>query len=616
MTDMDVSPDPHSFSRPDQCRQIALDLVWDIDFTKSIINGTAYIDLEKTASSISTVIFDTHQLTIRRVFCKESGKNLEYELHKPTEFFGSKLEVNLPNEGKLKFTIGIEYETSPEASALSWMSPQQTAGKKLPYLYSQCEPIHCRSLVPCQDSPGVKFPYTAKVTVLKEFVVLMSALQQSSNICRSNSLKMEYFFKQPVPIPSYLIAVVVGDLASRDIGPRSKVWSEREFLDKSAFEFSETEEMLKVAENLMGPYIWGQYDLVVLPPSFPYGGMENPCLTFVTPTLLAGDKSLASVIAHEISHSWTGNLVTNSSFEHFWLNEGHTTFVERKICARLGSGEPLRNLLGMIGRKSLEDYVGDANTVPNFTRLVPDLKGVHPDFAFSTVPYEKGYALLYYLEELVGGPEVFEPFLKAYIEHFKYRSINTTQWKDFLLTYFTEKGKSSALRRVNWNDWFFETGMPAVNTPYQSSLADACQQLSEKWCSMGDGNFGQFSASDLAEFSTPQKLEFLNQLMEQDPFSLTKISNMESAYKFFSQGNSEIKFRWIRLCLRAKWNKCIPYAIDFINQQGRMKFIKPIYTMLYDWEETRQMAIDNFENHKEEMHNLSVRIISKVLKLK
>ncbi|XP_036368514.1 leukotriene A-4 hydrolase-like [Octopus sinensis] len=514
-----------------------------------------------------------------------------------------------------RLTVGIEYETSPDSSALFWLSPLQTAGKQHPYLYSQCEPIHARSFVPCQDSPGVKFPYTAKVTVLKEFVVLMSALQQSSNVCRSNSSKMEFFFKQPVPIPSYLIAIVVGDLASRNIGPRSKVWSETEFLDKAAFEFSETEEMLKVAENLMGPYVWSQYDLVVLPPSFPYGGMENPCLTFVTPTLLAGDKSLANVIAHEISHSWTGNLVTNSTFEHFWLNEGHTTFVERKICAKLGCGEPLRNLLGMIGKKSWADYVNNPNTKPNFTRLVPELKGVSPDDSFSSVPYEKGYALLYYLEDLVGGPEVFEPFLKAYIEHFKYHSINSHQWKEFLLSYFTEKGKGSALRRVNWNDWFFETGMPAVPISYQSCLADACQQLSEIWCSTGDSNFGQFSSSDLDQFSTPQTLEFLNQLMEQDPFSLTKIAHMESAYHLFSQGNSEILFRWLRLCLRAKWNKCIPHAVSFINKQGRLKFLLPIYELLYQWEDTRQLAIDNFQEHKEEMHNLAVTKISKMLKL-
>eukprot|EP00106_Octopus_bimaculoides_P020632 XP_014788074.1 PREDICTED: leukotriene A-4 hydrolase-like [Octopus bimaculoides] len=566
MSDLDSPTDPHSFSRPDQCRLIFLDLVWDIDFSKKVINGTAYIDLEKNSASITTAIFDINKLSIRRVFCKESGNNLEYEVGNPDEIFGSKLEVKLPNGSKLKLTIGIEYETSPESSALFWLSPLQTAGKQHPYLYSQCEPIHARSLVPCQDSPGVKFPYTAKVTVFKEFVVLMSALQQSSNVCRSNSSKMEFFFKQPVPIPSYLIAVVVGDLASRNIGPRSKVWSEREFLDKAAFEFSETEEMLKVAESLMGPYVWGQYDLVVLPPSFPYGGMENPCLTFVTPTLLAGDKSLANVIAHEISHSWTGNLVTNSTFEHFWLNEGHTTFVERKICAKLGCGETLRNLLGMIGKKSWSDYV-------------------------------------------------FEPFLKAYIEHFKYHSINSHQWKEFLLSYFTEKGKGSALRRVNWNDWFFETGMPAVPISYQSCLANACQQLSERWCSTGDSNFGQFSSADLDQFSTPQKLEFLNQLMEQDPFSLTKIAHMESAYHLFSQGNSEILFRWLRLCLRAKWSKCIPHAVSFINKQGRLKFLLPIYELLYQWEDTKELAIANFQEHKEEMHNLAVTKISKILKL-
>lgn len=609
-----LSPDdPASYSRPSECRICKLDLVWEIDFNKKIINGTVYLDAEKSSASVNRLILDTSMLDIRRVFCKESGTNLQFEVGEHHPIFGSKLEVKLPSDEKLKLTIGIDYSTSPESKALQWLTPEQTAGKRQPYLFSQCQAIHARSVVPCQDTPAVKFPYNAKVTVQKEVIALMSAIQTESSLCRSDTSKKVFSFQQKIPIPSYLIAIVVGDLESRDIGPRSKVWSEKEMVDLAAFEFSETERMLQTAESLLGPYVWQQYDLLVLPPSFPYGGMENPCLTFVTPTLLAGDRSLANVIAHEISHSWTGNLVTNSNHEHFWLNEGHTTFMERKICARLGSGEPLRHLLAMNGWRTLNDYVTLQGSDHLYTKLVPTLIGVDPDDAFSSVPYEKGFALLFYLEGLLGGPKVFEPFLRAYINEFRFRSINSNQWKSFLYSFFHDQ--VGTLNSVDWDAWFYSPGMPPINPQFDSTLTREVHQLSENWCATGEVDLGQFSPNDLANFSTPQKIEFLNELMLQEPFSTNKISNMERIYNMFSVKNSEIRFRWLRLCLRAEWVDAIPHAFEFINSQGRMKFVRPIYRDLYAWDRTRDQAVQNYQEHQHEMHSVTAGLLARDLEL-
>ncbi|MEE6519831.1 hypothetical protein FKM82_017582, partial [Ascaphus truei] len=263
-------------------------------------------------------VLDTKDLTIKSVVV--NGQKATFVLGQSHSFKGTPLEITLPfplTRGQ-EIIVGICYETSPKSSALQWLTPEQTAGKKHPYLFSQCQATHCRTIVPCQDAPSVKFTYYCQVSIPKELVALMSAINDGDIPDPEDCKRKIYRFRQNVPIPSYLIALVVGAVEGRKLGPRTVVWTEKELMDASAYEFAETEKMLKHAEDLVGPYVWERYDLLILPPSFPYGGMENPCLTFVTPTVLAGDRSLASVIAHEISHSWTGNLVTNKTWEHFW----------------------------------------------------------------------------------------------------------------------------------------------------------------------------------------------------------------------------------------------------------------------------------------------------------
>ncbi|XP_062610760.1 leukotriene A-4 hydrolase-like isoform X1 [Saccostrea cucullata] len=609
-----LSPeDPCSFSRPDECKVTNLDLILEVDFDSRKLCGYVDLSVQRMKDGVQNLILDTRDVSIQKITDADNCQELKYTLGENTGSFGSKLEVQLPVSSSTSNKVRVHYETSPQCTALQWLRPEQTAGKRQPYLFSQCQAIHARSMVPCQDTPAIKVPYTAKVTAPRDITILMSAVRLEPEPHPSDSCKLIHQFEQKVPIPTYLIAIVGGDLESRTIGPRSKVWTEKEMVEEAAKEFSETEKMIQTAEALLGPYIWGQYDLLVLPPSFPYGGMENPCLTFVTPTLLAGDKSLADVVAHEISHSWTGNLVTNRNWEHFWLNEGHTVFVERKITGRLHNSEALRQFMAIGGSKSLKETIEVVLKNGPYTRLIPDLKGVDPDDAFSIVPYEKGFTLLFYLETLLGGPAVFEKFLKAYVEKFKQQSIDSNQWKDFLYSYFTDKRE--VLDSVEWDKWFYDQGMPLVIPKYDDSLEVPCKQLSQRWSSASENELDQFNPGDLTSLTSVQVREFLALLVEEPPLSLTKVLKMEELYNLNAVRNSEVRFRWLRLCIKAQWRDAIPRVLDFVNEQGRMKFVRPLYRDLYGWEEARPIAIQNFQTHKGEMHNTTATMLAKDLKL-
>jgi leukotriene-A4 hydrolase len=466
-------------------------------------------------------------------------------------------------------------------------------------------------MVPCQDTPSVKAPYTAEVTASSDLTVLMSAVRQGEPTDAGNGKKLHKFF-QKIPIQSYLIAIAAGNIESRKIGPRSHVWSEKELVDKAAFDFSETETMLQKAEELCGPYVWGVYDILVLPPSFPYGGMENPCLTFATPTLLAGDRSLASVVAHEIAHSWSGNLVTNKNFEHFWLNEGFTVFTERKIIGRM-SGESARHFGGIGGIKNLKDGIAVLGETNPLTALVVDLEDVDPDDAFSVVPYEKGSAFLWYLEDLVGGPAVFEPFLKKYYDHYKYQSIDSYEFKKFFLDNFASEPK---VFEIDWDTWYKAPGMPKIMPNYDDSLAKACSELRKRWVDWSEDADCPFDKSDLKNFSVGQIIEFLAQLLEEEPLSVAKLSKMQELYDLSSSTNSEIKFRWIRLGLKGHWDDAVPRAVQMVTEQGRMKFLRPLYRDLFAWDKTKELAVSTFQKNRSSMMHVAAYCVENDLKLK
>jgi leukotriene-A4 hydrolase len=328
-----------------RCSSLHLDMTPNFD--TSVIQATARLRMRWTdkamgrgADTRATIALDTRELVVSGVKSGPVGSLSDSTFHVAEQVgdLGSPLVLSVAAETE-EFEVEVLYETSPTASGLQWLPKEQTDGKRHPYLFTQFQAIHARSAIPCQDSPSVKFTYTADVTAPAGLVARMSALETGSATAQNGTT---YSFEQKVPMTSYLVAFVVGDIVSAPIGPRSSVWTEKENLEKCVYEFAETEQFITAAEDILTPYVWGRYDLLVLPSSFPYGGMENPCLTFVTPTLLAGDRSQADVVAHEIAHSWCGNLVTNVNWESFWLNEGFTVFVERKIAARVASSDPER----------------------------------------------------------------------------------------------------------------------------------------------------------------------------------------------------------------------------------------------------------------------------------
>lgn len=416
-------------------------------------------------------------------------------------------------------------------------------------------------------------------------------------------------FVQEVPVPSYLIAIAVGVLESRELGPRSHVWAEKDIIEQCTYEFADTEKQLKTAEEICGPYVWGKYDLLVLPPSFPYGGMENPCLTFVTPTLLAGDRSLANVVAHEIAHSWTGNLITNKNFEHFWLNEGFTVFVERKIKGRLESNQS-QDFDAYTSISDLNETIKTLGKDNPLTQLVVDLKGVHPDDAFSTVPYEKGQTFLRYLESVVGGPDVFEPFLREYFDTFKFKSIETKDFQEFFVQYFKN---NSDIESIDWQTWLYSPGMPPIIPDYDKTFATICDSLVDKFLSWDCTGDDPITEDDRKDLTTNQIIYFLQRIFDGEAQSVDKLRALNDVFNFNAVKNSEIKFRWLRICLKARWEDKVPVVLTWINVIGRMKFVRPLYRDLYEWEEMRPKAIENFSVNKQNMMHVSSYTVAKDL---
>ncbi|CAG8485221.1 8100_t:CDS:10 [Diversispora eburnea] len=593
--------DPNTLSNITEVQTTHIDLNFNVNFKQKNIDANVVLKLVSLVDNVNKVILDTNHLNIKHVLF--SGVNLKYTKAPQDEKFGSALIIDLNKQLPIntEFSLEIAYTTSEEGKAVQWLEPSQTAGKKHPYLFTQCQAIHARSLLPCQDTPAFKFGYCAKVEVPQPLRALMSAIEagEEENIEKGTQI---YKFKQKVKIPSYLIALAVGNLVGKRIGPRSTIWTEPEYLDIAAWEFEDTEKFISIGENLLTPYEWKKYDLLVLPPSFPYGGMENPCLSFVTPTLLSGDKSLVDVVAHEISHSWMGNLVTTLNWEHFWLNEGWTVFIERKIYGRL-YGEKASEFEAIIGLKSLKEDIDHFKDNPNFTSLVQKLQGIDPDDCFSTVPY------------VIGGPEYFEPYMKAYVQEFAGKSITTDYWKRYLYSYVEKHygiEKKALLDTIKWEDWLHSPGMPPVENKFDETFAKACKDLAQRWDdAQKTEKFDEFSSKDIANFTTKQKMVFLDHLYEYPAFIHSAIEALSKIYAFDAVQNSEIKFRWQKLCLRLEYEPIFPYVVKFLTAQGRMKYIRPLYR-----QNGSELAKKTFIENRSLYHPIAAAMIEKDLGLK
>ncbi|CAN0033779.1 unnamed protein product [Ectocarpus sp. 6 AP-2014] len=621
--------DKASQSNPEEAAATHASLVMDVDFDGQVIQGSVEYTVEIMADGATAFILDTSMITVGTVLV--DGERARWVQHRRHSIYGSALDIRLPGaesgappyaKGQL-LQVKISFCTSPRSTAIQWLPPEQTHGGKRPYLFTQGQAIHSRSLLPCQDCPSVKITYEAKVTVPAWATCLMSALE-SARPQAAGPGKRTFSWKQSVPMPSYLIAVAVGELESREISPRCCIWSEPGVVDKAAFDFSQTEEFLTAAEGLAGPYEWGRYDVLCLPPSFPYGGMENPCLTFVTPTLLSGDKSLAFVIAHEISHSWTGNLVTNRTWEHFWLNEGWTMWLERNIMTQVTGDADYYDFDAMQGYHSLADSVSlfEGTGALALTKLVPDLDGVDPDDAFSSVPYEKGFALLNELQRRVGVKE-FHAFAKEYIKEFRRSTVDSDEFKAFFLGKFQDK--TSQLDGFDWDAWFYDAGMPAVTPTFNKTLSEESEGLADLWAKAAQAGESELANPEAAKFeawTSPQKVTFLQRLVELSseregaptvsfPLSLIQQA-MDQAYGLTKTGNSEVRFCWHKLCLRAKALFIVPHVLDFVTSMGRMKFTRPLYRELFALDgDTRVTAVNTFKERASFYHPICRSMVAK-----
>ncbi|XP_068145346.1 leukotriene A-4 hydrolase isoform X1 [Drosophila tropicalis] len=606
--------DPSSYSQPELITTEHSSFNWKVDFEGTKLQGSVQHRFNVLANNLEKILLDVRDINVKSATLLAGGSEvpINYFISDAVEDMGQKLTLELPaGTAKGSLNVRIDYETSSSASALQWLNPAQTLGKEHPYMFSQCQAIHARSVLPCQDTPSVKFTYEAEVEHPKELTALMSALIEKKTEGKTN-------FKQEVPIPAYLVAIAIGKLVSRPLGPNSNVWAEEAIVDACAEEFSETSTMLKTASDLCGPYVWKQYDLLVMPPSFPFGGMENPCLTFVTPTLLAGDKSLADVVAHEIAHSWTGNLVTNKNFEHFWLNEGFTVFVESKIVGRMQGAKEL-DFKMLSNLTDLQECLRtQLSSTPELSKLVVDLTNCGPDDAFSSVPYFKGSTFLRYLEDLFGGPSFFEPFLRDYLKKYAYKSIETNDFKQALYEYFKDGDKKDKLTEVDWQLWLTSEGMPPIIPKFDESLVNVTKNLAKLWSSKSVAELSD-NADIKQKISIHQLIDFLGKLIETADFvdlNEAKIELLEKTYNLQNSKNAEVRFRLNRLIIRARLINRLDEIIEFANSNFRMKFCRPIYRDLAAWPEAKPAAVKNFLSVKDQMMTVCVHTIEKDLGLK
>ncbi|GIL75506.1 hypothetical protein Vretifemale_5282 [Volvox reticuliferus] len=640
-----MADDHSSRSNFNDIRVIHSDFELDVNLDKKIIEGYVKLNVVADRGSPSHLLLDTRDLTIHRVellspLQSPTGEGgpipLKFQLDEPHKVLGSALRVDLPADlvGTLthgsRLSLGVRFTTSPSSSAVQFLDPAQTAGGRHPYLFTQCQAIHARSLVPCQDSPGAKMTYSAVVRVPQPLTALMSAVPDdelpAGGLPHLADVEPPYptslfAFQQKVPIAPYLLALAVGELSSATLGPRTRVWSEPSMVEAGAHEFADTAKFLEAGEAIAGEYLWGRYDLLLLPPSFPYGGMENPCLTFVTPTLLAGDRSLTNVVAHEIAHSWTGNLVTNATWEHFWLNEGFTVFLERKILGRL-YGPATFQFHAAQGAVKLAAEVERLGADNPYTRLVPDLSGgVDPDDVFSSIPYEKGFYFLYYLQELVGGADVFDPFLAAYIMAHRHKTLTSADFRNFFGEYFN---KVPAAQDVDWNTWFFSPGMPPVTNTYDTSLAQQAYDLAMKWhtCDvMGIGSDGPEGASPavVAGWSSEQMVAFLDKLGQfraPQPMHRTVTKRLAELYGIYDSNNAEIRYSFFKLAIPAEDDQALSATAAMLRNQGRMKFLRPLYRALHRSKAGRQLAEDTFAEVGMSYHPIARKMVASDLGIK
>ncbi|MGL1885751.1 MAG: M1 family metallopeptidase [Reichenbachiella sp.] len=568
-TQIDIM-DKHSFSKPLEAKVTHLNWQATVDFENSVIHAIAKLDIKK-AKDVTALLLDTKSLNIEKV-SDQDGNTLNYNLGSELPHLGQALSIEINNQTT---QVAIVYHTSPDAEAVQWLSPQQTANKTSPFLFTQSQAILARSWIPIQDSPGIRFTYNATVTIPNNLIALMSA----SNPTSKNETGI-YQFEMKQPIPAYLLALSVGDVEFQALGKRSGVYAESSLLEKSAYEFEDLEKMIAAAEDLYGPYQWERYDLIVLPPSFPFGGMENPRLTFATPTIIAGDKSLTSLVAHELAHSWSGNLVTNATWNDFWLNEGFTVYFEYRIMESL-YGRAYSEMLALLSMQDLRSEVEEmiANNQQLDTHLFLNLDGRSPDDGMTSIAYDKGYFFLRMLEEKIGRDK-WDTFLKEYFTSNAFKVMTTNEFTSIL-------ENKLKIDSTVYSPWIFGPGLPDnCPTPISDKFANVERALTH-WLVNQDKKALATSYAT-SEWSSHEWLQFVRSIPSN--IGTEHLKKLDLAFDFTNTGNSEIFTAWAVQAISNNYSPAKETINQFLINTGRRKFLMPIYNEMLNSPEGQTWA--------------------------
>ena len=589
-TTHDAKRDIHSYARPDEVRVRHVSLDLEFDFDAQVARGTCTLKLQRHVQN-APLWLDCDGLRISAIKTV-AGDRVPYEIGKPDPNIGSALRVDLPPAVD---SVRINYETAPDAGALQWLAPAQTSGPK-PFLFSQGQAILTRTWIPLQDSPAVRVTWDARIRAPKGLRPLMSAQQ------RGGSHDEGWTFAMPQAVPSYLIAIACGELEERAISPRCAVWAEPSVVDRAARELEDMERMVASCEELFGPYRWGRYDVLFLPSSFPFGGMENPCMTFATPTILAGDKSLVALIAHELAHSWSGNLVTNATWRDFWLNEGFTVYLEQRIMEHVYGEERMRMEIAL----SMRQLGQELRSMPREDqRLHIDLAGRNPDDGMTSVPYDKGAALLRRLEGAFGRAR-FDEFLRAWFDEHAFQSVTTAEFRAFLDARLLalDRAASSA---IDLDAWIESDGLPA-DAPSAESAGFLAVDEALAACK-NQRSAEPLLAADAKAWNTQQWLRFL----AEPTFDATTLEGIDHAFSLSRSGNCEILCAWLDAGIRANYAPAFATSETFLMTVGRRKYLKPLYEALLQSPQGRERALSIYQRARPRYHAVAVRTLDALL---
>ena len=555
--------DPYSHAKPLEARvhHVALDL--GVDFDSKRIAGTATLDVDRKPDA-KEIILDSKGLDIASV-TDANGEPLAFKLGEAEGSRGAPLAIALKPDTK---RIAIKYTSAPDSESLQWLTPEQTAGKRHPYLFSQGQAILNRSWIPTQDSPGIRQTWEATIRVPAPLTAVMSAPRSAEPITQGG--ETAFSFKMDKPVAPYLIAIAVGDLEFRSLGSRSGVWTEPSMLDAAAAELADTEKMIDAAEKLYGPYRWGRYDLLVLPPSFPYGGMENPTLTFLTPTFIAGDKSLVGLVAHELAHSWSGNLVTNATWADSWINEGFTSYFENRIMEAI-YGEKRASQEAALSFDEITKALEEEGRTSPITRLNLAASEANPDAGSSGIIYDKGAAFLRTIERIVGR-ERWDAYLRSYFDRHAFQPMTSARFLADLRANLV-KGDKALEDKLQLDRWVYQPGLPGnVARPDPAAFA-AVDKAVQRFA-----GGGPLDAMAWGKWTTAERLRFLNKLPRELPKA--RLDALERGFGLNTIGNSEVRFAWLELAIANRYDPAVQSIEQFVTSQGRRKFVRPLIEAL------------------------------------